>query len=424
MNDQAKTPEEPAPKPAAKPAARAAKPTESTKATAQDKPAPPIRPVARPVRRGRHRRLVQSFIACVLVPTFLIACYMGLIARDRYTSTIGFTVRSGNSDSGTSSLLGGLATFTGTSASGDSDILNQFIRSQQMVTAVNQKLDLHQMYSDKWWLDPVFSLLPNASIEDMTSYWARVVKVSYDSSTGLMEIEVNAFSPEDATKISSEILEQSQLLINAINDNAHRDAIRYAQDELTIAQDRLKQIRTDVMEFRTRTRIVDIQADVQGRMSVLAQLQGQLSQEQVALRDLISSTRADDPRIAQAQRRIDALNARIDAQRNDLAQANSQIMESPDNTTLGYPEAISQYEALQTDMEFAQKSYVAAMAALDAARMSAMQQNRYLATYIQPTVAQDALYPQRLQIIALSLLFLSLIWGIGVMVLYSVREHS
>lgn len=423
MNDQVKTLEEPVSTPEKKPAAKAVKPTEKAKDAVQSD-VPPVRPVARPAARGRHKRLLRSFVACVLLPTLLIACYMGLIARDRYTSSVGFTVRSGNSDAGSSSLIGGLASFAGTSVSGDSDILNQFIRSQQMVHAVDEKLNLRQIYATQWWLDPVFSLWPNASIEDLTDYWARVVQVSYNASTGLMEIEVNAFSPADAKSVASEILAQSQLLINSINDTAHRDAIRYAQDELQIAQDRLKQIRSDVMEFRTRTRIVDIQADVQGRMGVLAQLQGQLSQEQVALRDLVSSTRSDDPRIAQVQRRIDAINIRIDAQRNDLAQANNQVMEGVDNVALGYPEVISEYEALQTDQEFAQTSYVAAMAALDAARMTAMQQNRYLATYVQPTLAQDAIYPKRLQLVALAFLFLSLIWGIGIMVIYSVREHA
>ncbi len=422
MNTQAKSPEEPVAAPAIAPAAQTVK-TPAEAAPAAQPAAAPIRPVARPAARGRHRRLLHSFIALVLAPALLVTIYMAFIAQDRYASTIGFTVRSGTNDAGAASLLGGLASVAGTSVSGDADILNQFIRSQQMVEAVDAKLDLRRIYAAHWLRDPVFSLWPGAQVEDLTKYWDRVVQVSYDQSSGLIQVEVNAFDPADAQRISAEILAQSQTLVNAINDSAHRDAIRYAQDELSMAETRLKKTRADLIEFRSRTRIVDIKADLESQMGVLADLQRQLSQEQVALKDLLTSTRPNDPRIAQSQRRIDALNARIEAQRNDLASAG--IPSDPQaQTPVGYPEAMAQYESLQTDQEFAQKADVAALAALDAARMTAMQQNRYLATFIAPTLSQKAEYPLRLEISALALLFLSLIWGIGALVYYSVREHA
>lgn len=417
MNTIAKSPEQPVPEPADAPAAKTA-----AKPVAKDVEKPTtVRPVARPAARGRHRRLMLTFIVCVLLPVALIAGYLLLIAQDRYTSTIGFTVRSGSNDSSASAILGGIASITGASASGDSDILNQFIRSQQIVQAVDAKLNLRKIYGDAFWRDPVFSLRPDATIEDLLNYWNRVVQISYDQSTGLMQVEVNAFTPEESQAISQEILNQGQLLVNTINDTARRDAIRYAQEELTIAEDRLKKSRTDLAEFRTRTKIVDLGADLQAKMDVLADLQRQLSQEQVGLKDLMSSTKPSDPRIAQAERRIDVLNDRIAAQRNALAQTGGSSATSDD---YGYPEAISHFEALQTDQEFAQKTYVAALAALDAARMEAMRQNRYLATYIEPTLAQKAEYPRRSEIIGLAFLFLSLIWGIGTLIVYSIREHA
>lgn len=422
MNNIAKSLEGPAPETVVGDPAAKASPKPAAK---QDVPqSPPVRPVARPAMRGRHRRLILAFVACVLVPIALISSYLILIAQDRYISTVGFTVRNGSSDASASALLGGLASITGSSASGDTDILNQFVRSQQIVQAVDAKLDLRKIYGAHFWSDPVFSLKPDATIEDLTNYWNRVIQISYDQTTGLMQIEVNAFTPEDAQAVAQEIMAQGHILINAINDTARSDAIRYAQEELGIAEARLKTARTDIAEFRTRTKIVDLQADLQTKMGVLADLQRQLSQEQVGLKDLLASTKGNDPRIAQAERRIDVLNDRIAAQRNALSQAGGGTSDTSDSDGYGYPEAISHFEALQTDQEFAQKAYIAALAALDAARMEAMRQNRYLATYIEPTLAQKAEYPQRTEIICLAFLFLTLIWGIGTLIVYSVREHA
>lgn len=414
MNDLTKAPAVAAPTPASHPQPAASAPAPASSA-------PAVRSVAGPAKRGRHRKLFISFFAVVILPVLLIGGYLGLIAKDRYVSTIGFAVRSANSDSSASMLLGGIASLAGGSVSGDSDILNQYIRSQQMVEAVDRKLDLKRLFSDNWVSDPVFKLRPGASIEQLTSYWSRIVNISYDQSTGLMQVEANAFSPQDAKNIAQEILSQGQMLINSINDTAHRDGIRYAQEELSMAEERLKKARASVAEFRTQTKIVDLQADLQSKLAVISNLQQQLTQEQVGLKDLLDSTKAGDPRVSQAQRRIDALEQRISVERDALSKA-GQVKAA--NADLGYPEAISRYEALQTDQEFAQKTYVAALSALDAARLDALRQSRYLATYIQPTIGEEAKYPQRAEITSVAFLFLVLFWGIGALVVYSIREHA
>lgn len=395
----------------AKPAATAPQPVAAT----------PVRPVAGPAKKDRYKKLWISFLVVVALPVLLTAAYLAFVAQDRYTSTIGFAVRSGNNDSGAGALLGGLASITGASASGDSDILNQYIRTQQMVGAIDKKVDLRKIYSDNWIKDPIFKLYPEASIEDLTDYWDRIVKISYEQSTGLMQVEVNAFTPDDAERISAAILEESQNLINELNDNARHDAVKYAEDELTSAEDRLKQARAAITDFRIKTKIVDIQADVQSKLEVMAGLQQQLTQEQVNLNDLLSSTKGSDPRITQTQRRIDAIEDRIKTQQDALAQT-GQVYTSSGN--LGYPEAMAHYEALQTDLEFSQKTYVAAMTAVDAARLEAMRKSRYLATYISPTLAQRPEYPHRIEITSVVFLFLFFAWSIGTLITYSVKEHA
>lgn len=76
------------------------------------------------------------------------------------------------------------------------------------------------------------------------------------------------------------------------------------------------------------------------------------------------------------------------------------------------------------DREFAEETYRAALAALDVARAKASRQSRYLATYIEPTLAESSAYPDRLLIELLSGLFLVLSWAVMVLVYYAIRDRD
>ncbi len=377
-----------------------------------------VRPMAKPAQmQPRHRALLWSFVLCVIVPLIAVASYLWVIAEDRYSSTAAFTVRQEEGGSATD-LLGGLAQFAGTSTSGDSDILYEFIRSQTLVSLIDQKLDLRSYYATHWNTDPVFALWPDASIEDLHWFWERIVKVSYDQSTGLIEVQTFAYDVAMAQIIASEIVAESQRMVNALSHAGQRDAIRYAEADLELTQARLKKTRQAVTEFRTRTQIIDLGADIQGRMGVMNTLQQQLATELVTFDELTKSARSTDPRLAQSLRRIQVIRDRIAEERREFA--TTEVLETGED----YPTLISEFEGLNVEREFAETAYNAALAALDGAKANALRQSRYLATYIVPTKAEESEYPRRFIIVGLVALFLSLSWGILVLVYYSLRDRA
>ena len=84
---------------------------------------------------------------------------------------------------------------------------------------------------------------------------------------------------------------------------------------------------------------------------------------------------------------------------------------------------MGEYERLVVDREFAEQSYVSALAAYDSARGDAKRQNRYLAAYMQPTVAQTPQYPQRGVLLLVVTVFLFLAWSTVTLVAYSVKDR-
>jgi capsular polysaccharide transport system permease protein len=411
---------EPKPQPAA-PAPAKAPGAKPAAAQAQKKPASyRFKPAAEPARlRRRHLVLLASFFFIVVAPLVVIAGYLFTVAEDQYISTSGFTVRAEEGGAATD-LLGGLAQFAGGgNSAADGDILYEFITSQELVQRLNQRLDLVAHFSEPYDQDPVFALTNDATMEDLVSHWQNVVRISYNQSNGLIDLQVLAFTPEMAQTLARAIIDESSRLVNELNAQARDDAMRFAQMDLDAAITRMREAREALTRFRTRTQIVDPTSDLQGRMGVLNNLQQQLAQALIEF-DLLSenTTNPDDPRLIQASRRIDVIRERIRLERETFTS------EDVGSEGEDYPSLMAEFEGLVVDREFAEETYRAALTALDGARTNAARQSRYLAVFINPTLPESSEYPNRLLIVGLSALFLTLGWMVAMLIFYSIRDRQ
>ncbi|MDJ0823601.1 MAG: capsule biosynthesis protein [Paracoccaceae bacterium] len=360
--------------------------------------------------------VLLSFLLMVVLPPVVASWYLWVRAADQYASTVAFSVRTEENVSAITSLLGPLD-LSGSSTS-DTDILYEFIQSQSLVASIDARLDLRAMWAKADpAIDPIFAYHPPGTIEDLVGHWERMVKIYYDSSTGLIELRALAFTPEDAQAIAREIYADSTVMINELSDIAREDAIRYARDELNHAVERLKSAREAVTTFRNRTQIVDPSIDVQGQAGLLSTLNQQLAEALIELDLLKQTTRSNDPRVAQADRKIQVIEKRIAEEKQKLGLGDGQADVDAFATLVG------EFERLVVDREFAEQTYTAALASYDAAQAEARRQSRYLAAHIRPTLAEKSEYPQRLMILGTGTLFLFLIWSVVVLVAYSLRDR-
>lgn len=362
--------------------------------------------------RPRHYGTLVAFMMVVLLPFAIGTWYLYERAVDQYHSEVAFSIRSEEMGSSTAGLLGALTQMNTGSAS-DADILFEYIRSQKIVEKIDDVLDLRQIWS-KAPDDFVFVLGDNPSIEALHAYWLRMVEVSYDSGTGIIHVQARAFDPADAQAISREVLAESSSLVNQLSEQARDDAVGLAQEELDEAEEVVRKVRKDLADFRRKYNIVDPSADVAGQSGLLNALQQELAQALVD-RDVLLSYAADtDQRVVQANRRIDAITGRIEEERSSL-----------DLTGISgtLPEVVGRYEELVVNLEFANTAFIQALGGLAAARAEARRQSRYLAPHIQPTLAEESLYPRRLALAGLTGFFLLIGWMILTMVYYNIRDN-
>ena len=370
-----------------------------------------IRPAA---AQRRHWGLLIWFCCVVVLPVCLTAGYLFSRAADQYGSVVGFTVRSETNNTAVD-VFGGLSsTFSGGSSTQETDILFEFVTSQEMVAIIEAELGISQMYAKHLERDPLLSYDPSGSIEDLTRFWRRMTTISYDSNAGLMEITARAFTADEANAITQAILSASDTRINELSAKARSDATRFALSDLADAEERLRLAREELTSFRLLNQIVDPSADIQSQVGLLSTLQTQLAEALIEADLLAQSLRENDPRLEQLRARIAVIEARISAERQKFGA-------SDDGES--YARTVSEYERLSAELLFAEQAHAAARTAAEAAKAEAQRQSFYLATYIRPTLAETPEYPRRWTILSLVGAFTFLFWAIGSLVYYSVRDR-
>jgi len=369
-------------------------------------------PLARKARpRRRHKAALFSLAMLVIGPVATSGWYLFDRAAPQYASYVGFSVR--NEEAPTAmEMLGGMSDFGG-GATKDADILYEFLTSQQIVDQARTQLDLPQIWQAE--SDPVFSLGTDYSLEALTSHWGRQVAVTFDPSSGLIEVRTLAFAPEDAQMLADLIAQESSDLINALTTESRQDAIAFAQADLDRAEARLAGARTALARFRSTHQLVDPEADLAGQMGVLSTLQAQLAEALIEL-DLMR----DDPRAGQF--RAETAEKRVETIRSQILQERERIATGTTGQA-GYSALVTEFEGLSMEVEFAQNAYLSALSAFEGARADALRQTRYLATYIEPTVAERADFPRRYVILAVIAAGALGLWSILILTYYGIRDR-
>jgi len=360
-----------------------------------------------------NKRFKKTYVLFVLLPFLLIAFYFLFIASDRYASGAGFAVRNMSAQSGTD-LLGSVTGLVGSGTStSDSYIVVKFLESRDLLQSLIDETDFLQIYGNNA-IDAISRIPEDLLIEERLKSWKRYIDASFDPSSGIIRFEVQAFQPKEAHLIASKILEQVKVLTNELSEQARKDSMSYAEQELALAEARLLEARTDLRLFRKNTNSVDLSASAMAQIELLANLEKELIEIKARIEVLKESLNEDAPSIKALERKAEALEFQISEKSGGLKITG----QSNELSSL-----LANQEELQTQKTFAETAYASAMASLEAARMEASRNQRYLAIYTHPSLPEYPIYPKRLLYSLFAFIGLNLLWALGMLIAFSVQDH-
>lgn len=382
------------------------------------------------LRPQQFRRVILalSFMIAVVLPALLGSAYFLFLASDRYSTKVGFAVRSVDGVAVGSEFLGAL---TGAASSGstktDNYILLEYLKSREVLEKLGKDFNFRQAFSNSE-IDFIYRMDEALPIEEVEEYWRGLISTTYDNTSGIITFEVQGFTAKQSLTLAELILQYSDELVNRLSAKARQDTEKFANQELARAELRLRFVREQMQKFREREQLVDPKLDMQAQISLISGLEQQLIDVRSRIASITGIIEEDSPTYQQLKRRENALLSQITAQNQLMTGTRSGKPSTDSNPSeAGNLSSLStvfkDYEALQLDLELAQKGYALAQSSLEQARAEASRQQRYLAVYLPPNEPGSAIYPKRVLNSFVLVLLLVVVWSIGTLIVYSVRDH-
>ena len=366
-------------------------------------------------RRIRRWIKKRAFIMALVVPTVLAFIYFLAFASPMYVSHASFAVRSADASSSSGLDIASMFLRTSGSTGNDAYIINDYIQSIDLAQDIDRELELVKHYSSRNH-DMISRLWRNPTQDELVRYWRWAVVPQLNVDTGIISLEVKAYTPEMAQALTRAVLSRSEALVNAMNERAQNDAVALAREEVSRAEDRVRKAQSAMREFRDTHNLIDPKMTAEGLQSLVSGLEAEATTLRTQISEAKSYMKADAPLIKSLSQRLAAVEKQLSEEKLRVAGQNS--VQGNLNAL------VADYEDLTIEAEFAQKQLVSAMTSLEQARIQQMAQSRYVVAYQQPTLPDESLYPRpflfTLYVFAGMLLFLgivSLIWA-------SIREHA
>ncbi len=349
----------------------------------------------------------------VIVASVLSVLYWAVFASDRYVSEAHIVVQNSDLNSGQSVDIGGL--LGGMSDTNkDQLMLRDYLLSADMLQVLDDKLHLREHYSGRSW--DVFSRLWSAdvSLEALHSYYLSRINVDYDSTSGLLFVKAQAFTPKMAHSIARLLVEEGQKKMNRIAHRLAQEQVNFLEKQVRELQQKDAEARQAVIRFQNEHGLVSPQGTVENIAAIINGLEARLSELSTQRDALLSYMTPNSAKVVELDHQIAAVKKQIKRERRRLV--------APEGKTLN--ETVEAFKRLQLKAEFTQEVYKTALSALVKGRIDAARTLKMVSVLQAPTLPQYALMPERMHNALLSIMIILLLAGIFQLMVMIIRDHK
>lgn len=368
-------------------------------------------------RGNRWFNKTNSLFMFVIIPGIIAGIYYFLFASGQYISESRMVVRTiGVSEQfDTSEKRDGRSIIGGDSLTQDSYIVANYIQSPQIVRLLNERIQLHDMFS-RADVD-YFSRLPkDARFEDLHKFWTRQVDTYVDGPSGIIILTIRAFSPEDAVKISEAALQAADEMIDTISEKAKHDLIQRGENDVTLALVEYRKALDNLREYQNKTGILDPLASAKMSNAIIAKLTEQKLTLTVSLNSLVAAGADNTARGRELKRSIQAIEDQIRLRQDSVAGATP-------SSGVQISSSMAEFSRLETQRVVTQALYESTVRNLDTAKSTALKRTTFISVFSDAHIPEESRYPDRFSQWIILLGGLLTLWMTGTLIWMSIEDH-
>ena len=352
----------------------------------------------------------NPFWLIALIAILLATAYWGLLATDRYVSRAHVVLQSPEINPASlnvSSLL------SGTSGSGDLLLLKDHLESVNMVRKLDEKLDLRSHYTQNEidWLSRLDG--KDVPIENFYEYMQGMITIHFDDYAQLLQVRVQAYTPQMAQAITEALLEEGEKHMNLMGQRLAQEQVEFIDQQAKQLEERLFKARDAILEYQNENGLVAPTQTVEAIFTTVSRLQAELALLEARIKSQQSYQSDTSPEVRRLRNEAKALGQQIEIEQNKLAR------ESGDSLN----RVSAEYETLEMRAKFALELYSNALTALETTRVEASRKLKQISVLEYPTLPEFPTRPDRLYNITVFAIMALLIAGILHLIVSVVRDH-
>ncbi|WP_022706880.1 capsule polysaccharide transporter [Paracoccus zeaxanthinifaciens] len=356
----------------------------------EDKRAAEIFRIQQDIARRRRRRLAMlalRLLIFVFIPTALVSWYYTTVASPLYATESQFQIQSadgGGSGGGIGAALAGAAMSTNT----DAVAVQSYLTSRNAMLRLDADHGFKRAFQEAS-IDPVQRLAEDATNEEAYGVYKDSVKIGYDPTEGVLNMEVIAPSADLSEEFSRALISYAEEQVDTLTSRLRSDQMDGAAESYEDAEAKMLAAQIRVQELQEQLGVLDPTAESSVVMGQVSSLEGQLTEKQLELGQLLANP-------SPVQSRVDAVRGDIVRLREMIETTRTQLTEGSDDRS-SLAAITGRLRVAEAELATRQELLAAAAAQMETARIEANKQVRYLSISVAPIPPDEATYPKAFQ---------------------------
>jgi capsular polysaccharide transport system permease protein len=243
---------------------------------------------------------------------------------------------------------------------------------------------------------------------DPYSYYLKRVKVAVDVQEGILRLDVQARTAQDAIRFGNGILAAAETHVNDLSHKISNDQISALTQDVQEAERQVAESTKSLAAVQARRGEINPEQSATSVYQLISQLELQQSEAQRQRNGLLDQGLTNSPLLPQLDARISELKAQIADQRQRLV--------NPGGTSLST--ALNEFQGATARKEIAQARWQSALNTLQQAYLRTLEERRYFVVIVGMSAAA---VPAVHDVLAIAVPVLALLLVLGLAV-FAVRR--
>ena len=358
--------------------------------------------------------IVVTIALTLILPIVLSLFYFLLFVSPQYESEVRFVVRSA-APLLTSNRFSDSSLEPKEKIIQDTQVIISYLESRAAIDDLQTEVDFEALFGRED-IDYFSRLDAGSSPEDKLEFWESMHSSWISPKSGIVELKLWAFSPEEAYNLVLLTLKLAEKRINLLNENIWSSLEESSKRNLEFATAELERLSVEIRTLREETGILDVESAAEDLSEIITELESELATLDVRRGVVLKSLSPQSRTVILIEREIAALTREIEKLRlRNTAKSESGV------SSLS---SVSKEENLLTvQMEIAEERFETALEEFERTKLLKSLQLVYIDRFTEPSVPTESAYPVTWVALLIVLIVSLFVCGTCLLVIVKVRNH-